>query len=66
MATLQPGLACCGQTLRFLTLWLLFSSTTRGQGRAPLCLNPPNEEMHYDVISFGPAEKLLWITEQSE
>lgn len=60
------GLACCGQTPRYMTLWLLFISTTRRQGRAPLCLNPPNEEMHYDVISFGPAEKLQRITEQSE
>lgn len=66
MATLQPGLARCGQTPRYMTLWLLFGSSTRRQGRAPLCLSPPNEEMHYDVISFGPAEKLLWITEQSE
>lgn len=60
------GLACCVQTQRYMTLWLLFSSSTRRQGRVPLCLNPPNEEMHYDVISFGPVEKLLWITEQSE
>lgn len=40
-----------------MTLWLLFGSSTSGQGRAPLGLNAPNEEMHYDVISFGPAGK---------
>lgn len=47
----------CSQTPRYVTMWLLFGSSTRRQGRAPLCLNPPNEEMHYDVISFGSCRK---------
>lgn len=45
------------QTPWNMTMWLLFISSTRRQGRAPLCLNPPNEEMHYDVISFGSCRK---------
>ena len=28
------------------------------KGRAPLGLGAPNEEMHYDVISFGPTGKV--------
>lgn len=43
-------------------VWLIYQKTRE----SPLSLSPPNEEMHYDVISFGPAKKLPRITEPSE